>query len=250
MTTTGVSDTGAIRPVAGLTKRTTFLALAGPSIVLVLAATRTWVSGRSADPVLGGATLEVAGSQAAPGVVALGAVALAGTVALLTAGPRLRRVSAVFIALAAAGATALTVLVVLDPAGALGTAAAERVGQTGRVGTVAALTFWVWPALVAAVSLTIIGVLVVPASGRWEGLSSRFDRPEAGSGDARGIRRSAWDTLSDGADPTLPPRPGDPAAPESESVPGLESGPGPGPGPGPGDPPSGTDPGELRPPPS
>ena len=203
MTPTQADDVDAVRPFAGLTKRLTFLVLVVPSLVLLLAATRTWVTGRSADPVLGGATIEVAGSQAAPGVVALAAVALAGTVALLTAGPRLRRVSAVFIILAAAGATVLTLLVVLDPSGALGTAAAERVGQTGRVGTVASLTFWVWPGLLAGALVTVLGILVVPASGRWEGLSSRFDRPDAGSADARGARRSAWDELSEGEDPTL-----------------------------------------------
>ncbi len=214
---TEVSDANVIRPFAGLTKRLTFLVLVVPSLVLILAATRTWVTGRSADPVLGGATIEVAGSQAAPGVLALGAVALAGTVALLTAGPRLRRVSAVIIALAAAGATVLTLLVVLDPSGALGTAAAERVGQTGRVGTVAMLTFWVWPGLLAGALVTVVGVLVVPASGRWEGLSSRFDRPDAGSADARGVRRSAWDELSEGEDPTLGPGVGD--APEVRDEP-------------------------------
>lgn len=190
---------------AGLTKRMTFLVLVVPALVMLLAGTRTWATGRSADPILGGATIEVAGSQAAPGVIALAAVALAGTVALLTGGPRLRRVSAVIIALAAVGATILTLLVILDPAGALGTAAAERVGRTGRVTTVASLTFWAWPALVAGVLLTVLGVLAVPASGRWEGLSSRFDRPEPQGADPRGARRSAWDDLSDGQDPTLEP---------------------------------------------
>ncbi|MEP6797596.1 MAG: Trp biosynthesis-associated membrane protein, partial [Lapillicoccus sp.] len=170
-------------PFVGLTKRTTFLALVVPTLILLLGATRTWVVGRSSDPLLGGATLEVSGSQAAPGVVALGAVALAGTIALLTAGPRLRRVSAVLLAVAALGASVLTLLVVVDPAAAVSALVAERVGQSGRVATDAGVTFWVWPELAVGVVLSAVGLLAIPASGRWEGLSSRFERPDAAATD-------------------------------------------------------------------
>ena len=73
-----------------LGKRNAFVLLAVPTLLLLLLTTRTWVTGRTDDPVLGQATVAVTGSQAAPAVVALGAVALAALVAVLTGGPRIR----------------------------------------------------------------------------------------------------------------------------------------------------------------
>jgi len=195
-----------------LTKRNTFVLLAAPTLLLLLSATRTWVTGRTSDPVLGQATVSVTGSQAAPGVVALGAVALAGLVAVFTGGPRIRRVSAVLLTLAAVGATALAVLVVADPAATLGRAAAVQLGRTGAVGSAGVLSPWAWAAVVLGAAITVGGALATLAVGRWDGLSSRFDRPEAVDGaegaegaDSRGARRSTWDELSDGHDPTSGP---------------------------------------------
>jgi len=195
-----------------LTKRNTFVLLAAPTLLLLLSATRTWVTGRTSDPVLGQATVSVTGSQAAPGVVALSAVALAGLVAVFTGGRRIRRVSAVLLTLAAVGATALAVLVVADPAATLGRAAAVQLGRTGAVGSAGALSPWAWAAVVLGAAMTVGGALATLAVGRWDGLSSRFDRPEAVDGaegaegaDSRGARRSTWDELSDGHDPTSGP---------------------------------------------
>ena len=204
-----------------LTKRNTFVLLAAPTLLLLLSATRTWVTGRTSDPVLGQATMSVTGSQAAPGVVALGAVALAGLVAVFTGGPRIRRVSAVLLTLAAVGATALAVLVVADPAATLGRAAAVQLGRTGAVGSAGVLSPWAWAAVVLGAAITVGGALATLAVGRWDGLSSRFDRPDVVDGaegaevvdgaegaegaDSRGARRSTWDELSDGHDPTSGP---------------------------------------------
>lgn len=188
-----------------LSKRNAFVLLAVPTLLLLLLTTRTWVTGRTDDPVLGQATVAVTGSQAAPAVVALGAVALAALVAVFTGGPRIRRVSAVLLTLAAVGATVLTVLVLADPAAAVARKAAEQLGRTGGVGADASLTAWPWPAAVLAAVLSVTGGLTVVAVGRWDGLSSRFDRPvTAESGTSRGTRRSTWDDLSEGRDPTAP----------------------------------------------
>jgi uncharacterized membrane protein (TIGR02234 family) len=187
-----------------LTKRNTFVILALPTLLLLLVTTRTWATGRTTDPVLGQATVSVTGSQAAPGVVALGAVALAALVPTVTGGPRIRRLSAVILTLAAAGATVLSTLVVADPAQALGRRAAEQLGRTGAVGSAGAVSLWPWSAVVLGAALTLAGGLATVAAGRWDGLSSRFDRPDvAESTDSRGARRSTWDELSDGHDPTV-----------------------------------------------
>ncbi|MEO7058945.1 MAG: Trp biosynthesis-associated membrane protein, partial [Lapillicoccus sp.] len=106
------------------------------------------------------------------------------------------------LAVAALGASVLTLLVVVDPAAAVSALVAERVGQSGRVATDAGVTFWVWPELAVGVVLSAVGLLAIPASGRWEGLSSRFERPDASATDPRGVRRTAWDELSEGTDPT------------------------------------------------
>ncbi len=190
-------------PSTLLTKRNTFVLLAAPTLLLLLVTTRTWVSGRTSDPVLGQATVSVTGSQAAPGVVALGAVALAALVAVFTGGARLRRVSAVLLVLAALGATALSVLVLADPAAALGRQAAEQLGRTGAVGSAAALSPWPWASLAISAALSLAGGLATVAVGRWGGLSGRFDRPGTREvADSRGSRRSTWDELSEGRDPT------------------------------------------------
>ncbi len=185
-----------------LTKRSVFLMLVLPSLVLLLAATRTWVTGRSTDPVLGQATVAATGAQAAPGVAALGAVALVAVVAVLTGGRRIRRVSSVLLVLAALAATLLTAAVVADPTAALGRLAAGGLGRTGSVDTTAARTAWPWVALLAGVALTAASVVATVAVGRWQGLSSRFETP-AGGVDRRGARRTAWDDLSEGHDPTV-----------------------------------------------
>lgn len=189
-----------------LTKRNTLLLLVAPTLLLLLVTTRTWVTGRTSDPVLGQATVSVTGSQASPGVLALAAVALAALVAVVTGGPRIRRLSAVLLTLAALGATALSVLVLTDPAAALGRQAAEQLGRTGFVGSAATLSPWPWFAAALAGGLSLAGALAIVAVGRWEGLSTRFDRPEGGRGaDSRGALRSTWDELSEGDDPTAGP---------------------------------------------
>lgn len=189
-----------------LTKRNTLLLLVTPTLLLLLASSRTWVTGRTSDPVMGQATVSVSGSQAAPGVVALAVVALAALVAVLTGGPRIRRLSAVLLTLAALGATALSALVVIDPATVLSRQAAEQLGRTGAIGSAAALSPWSWLAVTLAAVLSVAGALATVAVGRWPGLSSRFDRPEVAEGaDHRGARRSPWDELSEGHDPTARP---------------------------------------------
>lgn len=192
-------------------KRVVSALIAVPALLLLLATSRTWLTGRSTDPLLGGGAVSASGSQLAPGVVALGAVAVVALVATLTAGPRLRRVSAAVIPLSAVGAVVLTARPLLDPEAALGRVAASGLGRTGEVTTTAAISLWAWVALAAAVLLLLAAPVVVVAAGRWAGLPSRFEAPgpDAATGSPgrqeRGQHRSAWDEVSDGRDPTLGP---------------------------------------------
>ncbi|MEO3935515.1 Trp biosynthesis-associated membrane protein [Dermatophilaceae bacterium Soc4.6] len=205
---------------AWLTKRRAALGLLLPSLAVVILGSRPWVTGRTSDVVLAGRGLTVTGDQAAPGLVALGLVAVAASVAVLTTGRRLRQVSSVLLTLAALGALALTVGVLRDPSAAL--SAGSGPGAVGAASaTPGSLTPWPWSALLAAVLTTVLGALSLPAGRGWEGLSSRFERPstpdaaqglEPGAGEGAGEERThapdlppaatAWDALSEGHDPT------------------------------------------------
>jgi uncharacterized membrane protein (TIGR02234 family) len=197
-------------------KRAVSVAVAVPGVVLLLATTRTWLTGRSAEPLLGGGVVSATGSQVAPGVVALALVCLVALVTTLTGGPLVRRVSSVALVLAAAGSVALTVPPLTDPEQALGRVAAAGLGRTGVVRTTAEVSAWAWIALVAGIVLFLATLLAGVAAGRWSGLSSRFEVPvEESEGSAsaaepeptpaasRGTHRTTWDELSEGRDPTV-----------------------------------------------
>ena len=208
-------------------KRAVSLVVAVPALVLLLATTRTWLTGRSAEPLLGGGVVSATGSQVAPGVVALALVCLVALVTTLTGGPVVRRVSSGVLVLAAAGSVALAVLPLTDPEQALGRAAAAGLGRTGVVRTTAEVSAWAWTALVAGILLFLATLLAAVAAGRWSGLSSRFDVPADDGGEpasaglpeeapvarGRGTHRTAWDELSEGRDPTV--EPADPHTPPS-----------------------------------
>ena len=215
-------------------KRVVSATVAVPAVVLLLATTRTWLTGRSAEPLLGGGAVSATGSQVAPGVVALALVCLVALVTTLTGGPAVRRVSTVALVLAAAGAVALTAVPLTRPEEALGRVAAAALGRTGVVATSANVSAWAWTALAAGLVLVLAAVLAAVAARRWSGLSNRFDAPGDGSeattgtgdvttaGTGQGTHRTAWDELTEGRDPTADPaldaiiEPDDPRTPSSD----------------------------------
>ena len=215
-------------------KRVVSATVAVPAVVLLLATTRTWLTGRSAEPLLGGGAVSATGSQVAPGVVALALVCLVALVTTLTGGPAVRRVSTVALVLAAAGAVALTAVPLTRPEEALGRVAAAALGRTGVVATLANVSAWAWTALAAGLVLVLAAVLAAVAARRWSGLSNRFDAPGDGSeattgtgdvttaGTGQGTHRTAWDELTEGRDPTADPapdaiiEPDDPRTPSSD----------------------------------
>jgi uncharacterized membrane protein (TIGR02234 family) len=196
-----------------LGKRVVSVLVTVPALALLLAATRTWLTGRSSEPLLGGGTVAATGSQVAPGVAALAGVALVALLATLTAGPRLRRVAAAVLPLAAVGALALTVAPLRQPEAALGRVAAAGLGRTGEVRTTADVSGWAWVAVLAAVLLLAAAPVAVVAASRWSGLSSRFEAPQAAESASTTGRSSAWDEVSQGRDPTTRPDPQDERSP-------------------------------------
>ena len=185
-------------------KRAVSVAVAVPALVLLLATTRTWLTGRSAEPLLGGGVVSATGSQVAPGVVALALVCLVALVTTLTGGPVVRRVSSVVLVLAAAGSVALTVAPLTDPEQALGRVAAAGLGRTGVVRTTAEVSAWAWTALVAGIVLFLATLLAAVAAGRWSGLSSRFEVPVDESGEPASQGSGNRPRPRAGAAPTAP----------------------------------------------
>ena len=174
------------------------------AVTLLLATTRPWLSGRTADPVLGGATVVATGSQVAPGAVALGAVCVAALVVTLTAGPRTRVAATAALVASAVGVTYAVAQVVLDPGAALASRAAEQAGRTGPVTVDATVTAWLWVALGCAVVLVATSVWLAVVWRGTGGLSRRFDRPAATAERGRHAQ-SSWDALTEGQDPTEGP---------------------------------------------
>ena len=186
-----------------MTKRSVVLAVGLPLAVLLLSLSQVWATGTSNDPVLGRTLLSATGGQLAPASIGVTLVMGAALVALLTGGPRIRTAAGILLALAAVGALVLVTTALVGSDAALGRRAGELAGRTGgAVPVTGSLGLWAWIGLAAALMTTMASVAAPLASRRWAGLSARFDRDRAESPSDRGQRRSAWDDLTDGHDPT------------------------------------------------
>jgi len=198
-----------------VSKRTGLLVVAGVLAAYLLSGSLPWVTGTSSDAVLAGRALSATGAQLAPGATALALAVAASLIALATVGPRLRYAASALLVLAALGVLVLALPPLLDPATALGRQAAELAGRAGSVVPVtAARTPAAWLGLLAAVGLPVTAGAVGWGARGWSGLSSRFERADSAPAGPTGVRRSAWDELSEGADPTGSDTPGPAGTPE------------------------------------
>ncbi|MBK8469123.1 MAG: Trp biosynthesis-associated membrane protein [Actinomycetales bacterium] len=210
-----MNPSGRESPPAGVRgKRAAVAAVVVPLGFLLVSVSQVFVTGTSSDPLLR-STLTATGAQVVPAVVAVLLVVAAALVGLLTGGPRGRPMAGVILAVASAGAAALVATGLANPAEALGRRAAEISGRTGSVVPVdARLTAWAVLAAVAA-TLMVVGAGYASWSARgWRGLGSRYepvstqaaadsagpDGPDGPGGP--GGRRSDWDELTHGHDPT------------------------------------------------
>lgn len=172
--------------------------------VTVISGSRVWLRGESAEPGLAGAAVSATGTQTVPGLVALGLVIGAATVAAATAGAVVRRLTLVVAAAASAALALVAAQAVTGADAILGRQAAGASGRTGQVAVTASVTWWPW--IVLAVALLALAAVVtgLVAASSWRGLSERYDAPaEAGVAGSRGQRVAAdWDRLDRGDDPT------------------------------------------------
>lgn len=165
------------------------------ALVVVVTASRTWLTGSVDDVVLGQTSVSATGAEAAGGVVALALVVVAGAVASAAVGPRVRVVALVLTGLAALSGVVSVVRVVLDPDAVLGPIAAAASGRTGSLETSSAVSAWPWVAILgfALAAVALAGLATARRAAR--GLPARYDAPGV-------TPQSDWDQLSAGEDPT------------------------------------------------
>lgn len=165
------------------------------ALLVVVTASRIWLTGSVDDVVLGARSVNATGADAAGGVVALALVVVAGAIASATAGPRARLVALVLTGLAVLAGIASVARVVLDPDAVLGPIAAAAAGRTGSIETQSSVNAWPWLAMVGFVlaGLALVGLTRVRRAV--PGLSSRYEAPGRPP-------ESDWDQLTAGEDPT------------------------------------------------
>jgi len=183
-------------------KATVVLTTLVAALAVVACSAATWVSA-TVQTTLQPVTVDVAGSDAAPAVTALGLVAAAGALAVAISGRVLRAVVAVVVALAGLGAFAASVSVLLDPAGAATTVVGETTGMINAGGEFAR-TVWPWTAAAASLLVAACGVWALVAGRSWTA-ARRYEASGAAPapGEARrGDEIDSWDALTEGRDPT------------------------------------------------
>ena len=192
---------------AGRERGLLLLAGVAGSVLVLGAGAPTWVSG-TVQRATGSAAVLVDGRDAAPVATALGLVSLAAVVAWMLGRRVARVVAAVVLVLGGAGTIAASLAVTADPTSAL-TAPARAASGTTEVTLEGDASVRPWPVASAA------GGALVLLGGA--GLLVRSRRWQPGAGPTRHERdatraaatlspdedpAAAWDSLSQGEDPT------------------------------------------------
>jgi uncharacterized membrane protein (TIGR02234 family) len=180
-----------------------------------VAAGRTWAESEVSSEGLAPATVSVSGSDAQPLVTALALVVVTAALAILAAGPRMRRVIGVLTVLVAIGGA---IAVPRSGSGrlvdALGSAAEESPAYTGP-GSLSDISYTPWDLVtIAAFVLALaLGVVTVRLGPRWPTMGSRYDAPTArrstgadpsdtAHSDTELSDTDLWKAMDDGRDPT------------------------------------------------
>lgn len=186
----------------GRTERGRVVAATGAgSLLLLLTSGRTWVTVRSAGPLVV-PPVRLDARDLAPGVPALALLGLAAAAGLLAAPGLLRRLVALVLAAAGLGAAVLAVTAAYAPGAA--DHALRGAGDRLPGGGNATAGAGAWPAVavVAGLVMLLAGAYAVARSARWPALGRRYDAP-AGVAQSTGDReRDAWRALDAGDDPT------------------------------------------------
>jgi uncharacterized membrane protein (TIGR02234 family) len=143
-------------------------------------ANRAWAQVDVVEPGMPRAVVDTLGTAAVPEVGALALVVIAGSLALLPTGGRLRQVVALLVALASAG----VVVGCLLAGTALSDAVVSEVSATAAsnpqaVADDAQRSAWRWVTLAAGVAGTGLGAWAFVRAAGWPVMSSRYESPAA-----------------------------------------------------------------------
>jgi uncharacterized membrane protein (TIGR02234 family) len=148
--------------------------------------------------------VSVSGSDAQPLVSALAVVVVAAALAILAAGPRMRRV------IGALTSVVSVVAIVLVPRSgtsglddAVRSAAEKSPAYTGPA-SLGDISYASWPllAIFAFVVAAVLGVVTIRFAGAWPTMSSRYDAPSARRPAAGASDTDMWKAMDRGDDPT------------------------------------------------
>ncbi|MFI5426016.1 Trp biosynthesis-associated membrane protein [Aeromicrobium sp. UC242_57] len=187
--------------------------LYGPVVLATLAvgglaffaASRAWATTTLSSDGLPPTDLQVTGTDAEPLVSALALVVVTAALAVLAAGPRLRRVVGVLLILVAG----LAIVVAPRPGSggidrAVSSAAEESPAFTGpeSIGAISS-TPWYFVAVLAFVLAVLLGAAIVRWAPSWPTMSSRYDAPGAAPRAAEPTSGTdLWKAMDEGRDPT------------------------------------------------
>lgn len=168
------------------------------------AAGRTWAEAEIVSEGLAPATVAVSGTDAQPLVSALALVVVTTALAILAAGPRLRRVVGALTILAAG-----TGAVVVPRSGsdrltdALTSAAEKSAAYTGP-GSLGDVSNGPWSlvTIAAFVIAVVLGALTVRFGPQWPTMGSRYDAPSSRPPTDDLSDTDMWKAMDDGHDPT------------------------------------------------
>jgi len=184
--------------------------LAGAALALVVAQA-PWVHVRSGTPgtvavlVQVPLVLDVTGTDAAPAVVPLAVLALAGAVGLLATRGWARSVLAALLVLTGAAVLVSAVRVLLAPrAGTAAALAHQSIDAAAAAHATYTLAWW-WPLLAAFGGVLVAGAaaFAVLRGRRWPAMGARFDAPARAAAGGGRLYGDAWSALDRGEDPTL-----------------------------------------------
>ncbi|KQX76101.1 MULTISPECIES: Trp biosynthesis-associated membrane protein [Aeromicrobium] len=168
------------------------------------AAGRTWAEAQVRAEGLASADVAVSGTDAQPLVSALAVVVVTAGLAILAAGPRMRRVVGALTVVVSAGAIALVPRAgssTLDDA--VRSAAEKSPAYTGP-SSLGDISYgpWYLVAIAAFAVAVVLGVAMVRFAGRWPTMSSRYDAPSARRPERGASDGDMWKAMDRGDDPT------------------------------------------------
>ena len=170
--------------------------------LMLLGATRPWATVTVSTPGVPAEVVTVSGSQAVPATAAFALVVLAGSVAIVPTGGRLRR--AVGGVVTAAGVAAALLAVLADDAVQTAVTQAVAASPAALGGDPAigypGISWWRWLTVIAAVATAAVGVWTARSGSTWAVMGNRYEVPASSSRVAS--ERDPWRAMDAGEDPT------------------------------------------------